>query len=182
VLTNLGTLLANLGESRRARELTARAIAIDERALGPDHPDLATSLYGLAQIDASLDDRAGARTLLQRALAIRERAFGAGHPQVAEVLLDLGNVDLADGDAKAAQASLERALTIVEGVTEGINPMLPPLVRFSLAKALRAAGTSERAEALAAAAIADAEAIGKEHFGGMIAEVEAWRAAGTPRR
>ena len=182
VLSNLGTLLANRGEFRGARPLIVRAIAIDERTLRPDHPDLATSLLSLAQIDAALGDLASARALLRRCLEIRERSFNASHPLVAEVLLELGGLELADDAAPAAQVWLERALTIVDGATEGANPLLPPQVRYTLAKTLRLTGAGRRADALAEAALAEFRALDSEGTERVIAELEAWHAPPPPGR
>ena len=64
-----------------------RALAIREKALGPEHDDTAESLNDLAVLLSNEGDFAGARLLLKRALAIRashvkrsplgETAFGA---------------------------------------------------------------------------------------------------------
>lgn len=55
-------------------------------------------------------------------------------------------------------------------------------MRFSLAKAPRTAGARERAEALAAAALADDRALVEERTGEQIAAIEAWRAEAPPKR
>jgi hypothetical protein len=52
-----------------------RAVAIQEKALGSEHPETATTLSNLAiLLQEKGDDLAGARLLLERALAIRERS------------------------------------------------------------------------------------------------------------
>jgi Tfp pilus assembly protein PilF len=55
-----------------ARVLMQRALAIDEAAYGPDHPQVATNLNNLAGVLKELGDPAAARPLLERALAIDE--------------------------------------------------------------------------------------------------------------
>jgi Flp pilus assembly protein TadD len=51
-----------------------RAVAIQEKALGSEHPETATTLSNLAILLQEKGDVAGARLLLERALAIRERS------------------------------------------------------------------------------------------------------------
>jgi len=49
-------------------------------ALGPNHPDTATSLNNLAELYHSQGKYEQAEPLYQRALAIREQALGPNHP------------------------------------------------------------------------------------------------------
>jgi hypothetical protein len=58
-------------------------------ALGPDHPDTATSLNYLAVLLQAQGDLAAARPLYERALAIREKALGPDHPDTATVRRNL---------------------------------------------------------------------------------------------
>ena len=54
-----------------------------EKALRPKHPDVAWSLYGLAQSERALGQYNKAQLLLRRALEIREKALGSQHPDMA---------------------------------------------------------------------------------------------------
>ena len=63
-----------------ARPLYERALAIREKALGPEHPKTAMSLNNLALLLRAQGDLAAARPLFERALAIREKALGSEHP------------------------------------------------------------------------------------------------------
>jgi Tfp pilus assembly protein PilF len=56
-----------------ARSLFERALAIDMKVLGPEDPDTATALLGLAHVLQAQGDLAGARPLFERALAIVEK-------------------------------------------------------------------------------------------------------------
>ena len=71
------------GDLAGARRLCERALAICEKALGPEHPDTATNLNSLALLLQAQGDLAGARPLCERALAIREKALGPKHPDTA---------------------------------------------------------------------------------------------------
>ncbi len=57
-----------------------------EKALGPEHPHVATSLNNLALLYAAQGRYAKAEPLYQRALAIVEKALGPDHPNVATSL------------------------------------------------------------------------------------------------
>ena len=60
-----------------------------EKALGPEHPDVAQSLNNLAGLYQAQGQYAKAEPLHQRALAIREKALDPDHPDVAESLNNL---------------------------------------------------------------------------------------------
>jgi hypothetical protein len=59
-----------------------RALAIKEKVLGPDHPDVAMALDNLAVLYKSAGKYAEAEPLYQSALAIFEAALGPAHPKV----------------------------------------------------------------------------------------------------
>ena len=61
----------------------ARALAIREKVLGPEHPETATSLNNRAGLLRDKGDYAVAEPLLRRALAIKEKALGPEHPDTA---------------------------------------------------------------------------------------------------
>jgi tetratricopeptide (TPR) repeat protein len=65
------------------------ALAIREKGLGPDHPDVARSLNNLADLYERQGRYAEALPLFQRALAIRERAAGPDHPDTATSMNNL---------------------------------------------------------------------------------------------
>ncbi len=61
-------------------------LSINEKSLGPDHPDVAESLNSLASIHRSLGDYAKVEPLYKRCLEIRMKTLGPDHPDVAIVL------------------------------------------------------------------------------------------------
>ena len=67
-----------------AKPLYERALAIREKALDPDHPDVAGSLNDLGMLYGIAGPHTKAEPLLKRALAIREKALGPDHPDVAQ--------------------------------------------------------------------------------------------------
>jgi CHAT domain-containing protein len=89
-------------------------LIIREKALGPDHPDVAASLNGLAVLYRSQGRYADAEPLFQRALSIREKALGADHPDVSEPLNNL--VYLYNLQARYADALPIVRRTISQGI------------------------------------------------------------------
>ena len=73
------------GDYAGAEPLYRRALAINEKALGPDHLDVARSLNNLAGLLKAKGNYAAAEPLYRRALAIAEKALGPDHPNVATV-------------------------------------------------------------------------------------------------
>jgi class 3 adenylate cyclase/tetratricopeptide (TPR) repeat protein len=97
-----------------ARPLQERALAIREKALGPEHPETATSLNTLARLLRDQGDYTGARPLIERALAIRQKVLGAEHADTATSLNTLASLLAAQGDLSGARPLMERALAIRE--------------------------------------------------------------------
>jgi tetratricopeptide (TPR) repeat protein len=98
-----------------ARRLFERALAIREKALGPEHAETATSLHNLAQHLHDQKDYVGARLLHERALAIREKTRGPEHEETAQSLFGLAELlHVYLNDSAGARILLERALPILE--------------------------------------------------------------------
>jgi tetratricopeptide (TPR) repeat protein len=82
--------------------------------LGPDHPEVATTLDGLARLYLAQDRLSEAEPLLKRSLAIREKVLGTGHPDVAASLSDYGLLSFTLRNYDDAEQHFKRALTILE--------------------------------------------------------------------
>ncbi|HZF49420.1 MAG TPA: CHAT domain-containing tetratricopeptide repeat protein [Polyangiaceae bacterium] len=102
------------GKYDAAIPLKKRELAIQEKALRPDHPDVATSLHDLAVLYAKKGDYAQAEMLHWRALAIREKALAPKHPDVVQSLNDLAELFTTLGRYGEAEPLLRRALAIRE--------------------------------------------------------------------
>src|SRR5215471_9965033 len=90
------------GRYKEAISLAQRALAITEKAFGPEHRDVASSLNNLAVLYDSTGAYAKAEPLYQRALAITEKALGPEHPDTATSLNNLAALyDATDTYAKA---------------------------------------------------------------------------------
>jgi tetratricopeptide (TPR) repeat protein len=113
-LTNLAIVRRAQGDSAGALELQKEALAIREKALGPNHPDVAVNLNSLAALYGSRDDYASAEPLLQRALAIREQALGADDRYTGQSLNNLALLYAAEGRYADAEPLYQRAVRIFE--------------------------------------------------------------------
>ena len=98
----------------KAEPLYQRALAISEKALGPEHPDTATSLNNLAVLYNNQGLYAKAEPLYQRALAISEKALGPEHPATATSLNNLAVLYDSQGLYAKAEPLYQRALAISE--------------------------------------------------------------------
>ena len=96
------------------QELREAGRAIKERTLGAEHPTLANSLIGLANVQVRLARYAEAEPLLVRALAIKERGTGPEHPEVVAALLGLADLRLKQGKPDLAEPECRRALAVCE--------------------------------------------------------------------
>ena len=89
-LSNLASLHARQGRYADAEPLYRRSLAINEKALGPDHPGVAISLNNLAELYRNQGRYVDAEPLHKRSLAINEKALGPDHPDVAGIAEQFG--------------------------------------------------------------------------------------------
>ncbi|MFY9894662.1 MAG: tetratricopeptide repeat protein [Xanthobacteraceae bacterium] len=106
--------LFNSGKIAEAIPPAQQVLAIREKALGPDHPDVAQALHNLAVLYGQQGRYAEAAPLLKRALAIREKALGPDHLDVATTLNDLAHLYVEQGRHAEAEPLCKRSLAIVE--------------------------------------------------------------------
>jgi CHAT domain-containing protein len=106
--------LFQAGKYYEATPLAQRALAIREKTLGPDHPNLATSLNNLATLYGMQGRYADAEPLFRRAVAIKEKALGPDNPSVAATLQFLAELYRIQARYADAEPLYKRALAIVE--------------------------------------------------------------------
>jgi CHAT domain-containing protein/tetratricopeptide (TPR) repeat protein len=138
------------------RLLAERAVAIRERARGPEHPEVARALNALANVLSETGDLAGARPLYVRALKIREKTLGPNDPSVAGSLNNVGLLLAQIGDYAGALPLLQRSLSIRE---KALPPEHPDVIAGlgNLASLLRLMGDYPRSRQLYERALAAAE-------------------------
>jgi CHAT domain-containing protein/Tfp pilus assembly protein PilF len=113
-LNQIALALYRQGHYAEAQKLGQRALAIREKALGPEHPDVAESLNNLAAINQRQANPVEAEALYKRALAIREKALGPGDPAVAVSHNNLAALYYSQTRYDEAEPHYKRALEIRE--------------------------------------------------------------------
>ena len=151
------------GRYSEAVPLAQRVLAIGEKALGPDHPDVAGSLNNLAGLYYKQGHYADAEPLFKRSLAITEKALGPDHPDVANSLNSLANFYYKQERYADAEPLNKRALTIREKVLGPDHPDVAVSLN-NLALLYNSQGRYAEAEPLYERSLAIFEkALGPEH-------------------
>jgi tetratricopeptide (TPR) repeat protein len=153
LLNQLGYYLQDRAQYSEAEPLYKRAIAIGEKTLGPEHPNLAIRLNNLAALYWNRGKYAEAEPLYQRVIGIDEKVLGPEHPGLA---IDLNNLALlykTQGKYEEAEPLYERAIAIDE---KALGPEHPQLANHlnNLAYLYRTQGKYEEAEPLYKRALA----------------------------
>ena len=82
----LAWLYQGQGRYAEAESLYKQSLVIFEKALGPEHPDVAQSLNNLGELYRAQGKYSKAEPLYKRSLAIWEKALGPEHPNMAQGL------------------------------------------------------------------------------------------------
>ncbi|HNQ23586.1 MAG TPA: serine/threonine-protein kinase [Phycisphaerae bacterium] len=113
------TVRATIGNSYRALGLypaaephLRAALDIRRQQLGPEHPDVAESMYDLALLLNNTGAYADAERLQRDALSMRRQALGDDHPLVAETLNALAVLRRNQGQYEEAERLHRRALAV----------------------------------------------------------------------
>jgi tetratricopeptide (TPR) repeat protein len=109
---NLGGLEHARGRYARAEPLAWRSVELRERALGPDHADVARDLAALAAIVDGRGRHRAAEVLHRRALQIFERRGLRSHRDTAAALVNLAACLHAQGRGAEAAPLAARALAM----------------------------------------------------------------------
>ncbi len=119
-----GVVLQRMAKYAEAKPIQERAVAVLEKTLGADHPDVGSALNNLANTIGLIGDFPLARATHERALALREKARGPDHPSVATSLNNLGAILVAMGDYPRGRSVFERSAGIRERAHGPSHPAL----------------------------------------------------------
>jgi tetratricopeptide (TPR) repeat protein len=111
-----GLYLRGRAQYSAARQNLERAVAIGERNLGKEHPDVATYYNNLGVLLKDMGELPAAKTYYEQAIAIGEKTLGKEHPDVATRYNNLGGLLQDMGELPAAKSYLERAIAIDERI------------------------------------------------------------------
>ncbi|MBD2210878.1 tetratricopeptide repeat protein [Nostoc linckia FACHB-104] len=151
------------GRYSEAIPLAQRVLAIQEKVLGTEHPDVAQSLNNLALLYKSQGSYAKAEPLYLRSLAIREKVLGREHPDVAQSLNNLALLYKSQGNYAKAEPLYLRSLAIWEKVLGKEHQLVAGSLN-NLAALYQSQGNYAKAEPLYLRSLAIWEKVlGKEH-------------------
>jgi CHAT domain-containing protein/tetratricopeptide (TPR) repeat protein len=111
-----------LSRIRQAHQAWTRALAIRERLLGAEHPDLAETLYNLAYASWWLGEIESSTQACERALAIIEKARGRNDPQLVGCIEVLSAHATNAGDFDRARSLALRNLALTEALHGTADP------------------------------------------------------------
>ena len=153
----------DMGNYSTAEPLYRRALTVQERVLGPEHPDTLTSINNLAHLLRGKGDLEGAIQLKLREMPLSEKVLGAEHPQTLSCINNLAELLRVRGDLAAAEPLLRHALTVRERVLGPEHPNTLGSIN-NLALLLQAKGDLAAAEPLHRRVLAASELVlGPEH-------------------
>ncbi len=112
ILNNLGLSLHLAGRYAEAEPLYKQALEIYKKALGPEHPHVATSINNLAGLYRAQGRYEEAEPLFKQALEMRKKALGPEHPDVARSINNLAELYRAQGRYEEAEPLHKQALEI----------------------------------------------------------------------
>jgi tetratricopeptide (TPR) repeat protein len=117
--TDVSALLDDLAQVYRseqqwelAKQTYERALEIDRRVLGDDHPRVAMRLNNLAVVAENLGDLKLAETLFRDAIRRNERAYGDRHPETGAARGNYGLLLQREGRLAEAEPLLRSALDV----------------------------------------------------------------------
>lgn len=126
---------ARIGVATEIESMYRRALAIQDKALGRQHPSTALTLNNLGALLALRGDFAQAEEMQRAALATMEKVFGEQHPDTAAVLTALSLALDRQGKVAEAEASFRRAVEISRRTANPRNLLINAAqLGFSLAK------------------------------------------------
>jgi serine/threonine-protein kinase len=146
-LFSLGALFKEQARYPEAREKFTQALALREKALGPEHPEAASALQELGSVLWWMGEYPRALPLTERALALKQKTQGPEHPEaiqalstVAGVLRDLGRFDEALQRLEQVRALREKVLgpehPAVSTAVANLGVLLNDLGRFEESRQL----------------------------------------------
>jgi serine/threonine protein kinase/tetratricopeptide (TPR) repeat protein len=111
---DLGCVYDLQGDKKAAVQAIKEGLALKEKALGSEHPDVGISEGNLGLALQGLGQHEEALVHLNRSIALLEKGMGYGHPELALHLSNRGEALSALGRYEEAHANFQRALLIWE--------------------------------------------------------------------
>jgi tetratricopeptide (TPR) repeat protein len=112
LLDDLAQVYAREQQWALAKQTYERALEVDRRVLGDDHPRVAMHLQNLAFVMQNLGDLKRAESLYRDAIRRKEHAYGAGDVQTAAAKGNYGSLLQREGRFAEAEPLLRSALSL----------------------------------------------------------------------
>jgi serine/threonine protein kinase/tetratricopeptide (TPR) repeat protein len=112
LLDDLAQVYAREQQWVLAKQTYERALEIDRRVLGDDHPRVATHLHNLAVVAQNIGDLKQAETLYRDAIFRQDRVYGSQHPETARARGNYGLLLQREGRWAEAEPLLRSALDV----------------------------------------------------------------------
>ena len=123
-LGGLGIVYWAKGDFDKAEPIMRQSFSMREKALGPEHPDLAPHMNNLGGVYWSQKRYNDALVMYDRTLRIYERTLDPMHPNMASVLNNIGETYWKLKRLDEAEKMLKRALAIKEARLENGDPSI----------------------------------------------------------
>ncbi|WP_437753504.1 protein kinase domain-containing protein [Sorangium sp. So ce1389] len=156
----LGKLLLDEGRANEALPHLQQALALQERALGPDDLTVATTLGRLARALSNVERYPEALALAQRSLAVQERLLGPDHPDLAASLNAIAFILYMSQRSAEGIPLASRALAIQE---RAFGPDHPALVKTIIGLSNLHSGPRDALALLQRARDIQERSVGAEH-------------------
>lgn len=143
--TLLGLTYKNLGQLLSAIEYTEKAIAIYQRAFGPDSFELTRPLNNLALIYQQIGLPGKALQHYESAYAIRSELLGKEHPGTASIVLNMGVNAKEKGDYNRSINYFQSALEVYEKQQEAEDERIGEL-HYNLGTVYKIIGRMQESE------------------------------------
>jgi CHAT domain-containing protein len=112
------------GKYDEAIQLAERALALEQKAQGPDDAYVGDLLIRLGYMERTKGDYAKAEQLYQRALTVSQQALGREHPQTALAMRGLGLLYVYMNEYAKAELLLQEQLDIIERTLGSQHPTM----------------------------------------------------------
>ncbi|MDR2260506.1 MAG: tetratricopeptide repeat protein, partial [Azoarcus sp.] len=160
---NRGVVFDKQGDYDKALEGYRKALAIQEKVLGKDHPSTATTYNNIAEVYHSQGKYEEALEGYRKALAIQEKVLGKDHPHTATTYNNIAGVYHSQGKYEEALEGYRKASAIREKVLGKDHPDTASTYN-NIAEVYRSQGKYEEAlEGYRKALAIQEKVLGKDH-------------------
>ncbi|CAF1069308.1 unnamed protein product [Adineta steineri] len=124
VYHRLGLIKDGQGKYQEALTLHEKSLAIYQKTLPPNHPNLASSYNNIGNVHKNIGNYPKALSYYEKALEIQQQSLTPNHPNLASSYNNIGNAHRSMSNYPKALSSLEKALEIQQQSLPSNHPNL----------------------------------------------------------